>query len=168
MEETSAGSGYGDSASGETWDACACVARQEALLSRITEAIARVSTSVGFYLDKCLGHGSTLLINFDKIPEPGQMKALIADALQTDIDLLNYELRKDCIEVLDVSVFGNSGTLGNLETPGKGTLADDSVMSAMETQILPEVNEIVTLICVFAIFKVIILIQSFFFSFRFS
>lgn len=90
---------YSDGPGAEAWDACACVARQEALLSRVTEAIARVSTSVGFYLDKCLGHGSTLLINFDKIPEPGQMKALIADALQTDIDLLNYELRKDCIEV---------------------------------------------------------------------
>lgn len=89
---------YNNGSCPEAWDACACVARQEALLSRVTEAIARVSTSVGFYLDKSLGHGSTLLINFDKMPEPGQMKALIADALQTDIDLLNYELRKDCIE----------------------------------------------------------------------
>lgn len=51
----------------ELVDACTCVAQQEELLSRITEAIARVSTSVGFYLDKSLGHGSTLLINFDKV-----------------------------------------------------------------------------------------------------
>ncbi|XP_022650925.1 uncharacterized protein LOC111246019 [Varroa destructor] len=144
---------YNNGSCPEAWDACACVARQEALLSRVTEAIARVSTSVGFYLDKSLGHGSTLLINFDKMPEPGQMKALIADALQTDIDLLNYELRKDCIEVLDVSVFGDSATSRSSATTGVGALVDDSVMSAMETEILPEVNEVVTLICVFAIFK---------------
>lgn len=57
-------------------------------------------------------------------------------------------------QVLDVSVFGDSGSSSDLEASGNGPLADDSVMSAMETQILPEVNEVVTLICVFAIFKV--------------
>lgn len=46
-----------------------------------------------------------------------------------------------------MSVFGGSGSAG-------GTLGDNSVMAAMETEILPEVNEVVTLICVFAIFKV--------------
>lgn len=58
-------------------------------------------------------------------------------------------------QVLDVSVFGDSGASTSSEVPAGGALVDDSVMSAMETQILPEVNEVVTLICVFAIFKVI-------------
>lgn len=49
-------------------------------------------------------------------------------------------------QVLDMSVFGGPGSTG--------TLGDNSVMAAMETEILPEVNEVVTLICVFAIFKV--------------
>lgn len=47
-----------------------------------------------------------------------------------------------------MSVFGGSSSTGN------GSLGDNSVMSAMETEILPEVNEVVTLICVYAIFKV--------------